>query len=409
MSGNLIVKPLSARLTRDTDFFTKMDPYVVLKLGDQTMKTQTAHGAGKTPSWKDNFTLRKLGNDDILHVEVWDKDTFTADDIVGKGYLSLANLNSKETKTVKISHKGKDAGDLMLEVEFFPDNRPASNNQPSNFNSHAYFAPYIMQNAGLPYPMPNSYPPTTGYGPPAYPPPYGYSPPPPPQQNYGQNYNAGPNYQAPPTNYGARPSGQNFGGPSPQNYGGQNYSSPPAQNNYSPQNNFPPPQSNLGGAAKNNFIPPQNNYGGPPQNNYSSPPPQGNFGGAPQNNNFGGAPQNNFPYTPPQNNNFGGSPQNNYSAPPQNNNFGVEPSKNFVSPPPQNNNVGGIPQNMNNFNFPPQNNSGGAPPNNFGAGPQGQYPPQNNENQDAARLVQSQYIGAGNEFGKYPTLGGFGK
>lgn len=33
MSGNLTVTPFSATLKRDTDYFDRMDPYVVLKLG----------------------------------------------------------------------------------------------------------------------------------------------------------------------------------------------------------------------------------------------------------------------------------------------------------------------------------------------------------------------------------------
>ena len=31
-SGKLIVKPRSAKLKRDTDYFGKMDPYIVVKL-----------------------------------------------------------------------------------------------------------------------------------------------------------------------------------------------------------------------------------------------------------------------------------------------------------------------------------------------------------------------------------------
>ena len=33
MSGNITITPFSATLKRDTDFFDKMDPYVVVKLG----------------------------------------------------------------------------------------------------------------------------------------------------------------------------------------------------------------------------------------------------------------------------------------------------------------------------------------------------------------------------------------
>lgn len=32
-TGNLTITPFSATLIRDTDFFDRMDPYVVVKLG----------------------------------------------------------------------------------------------------------------------------------------------------------------------------------------------------------------------------------------------------------------------------------------------------------------------------------------------------------------------------------------
>lgn len=46
---SLIIKPLRAFLEKDTDFFTKADPYVVLILG-QEKKTGKAHKeAGTKP------------------------------------------------------------------------------------------------------------------------------------------------------------------------------------------------------------------------------------------------------------------------------------------------------------------------------------------------------------------------
>lgn len=35
MSGTLLIKPLSAKLTRDTETFGKMDPYCLIRLGGQ--------------------------------------------------------------------------------------------------------------------------------------------------------------------------------------------------------------------------------------------------------------------------------------------------------------------------------------------------------------------------------------
>jgi hypothetical protein len=51
VSGNLVIKPIRATLTRDTELVGKMDPYVVFKFGDKKFKTSTKQEAGKTPNW----------------------------------------------------------------------------------------------------------------------------------------------------------------------------------------------------------------------------------------------------------------------------------------------------------------------------------------------------------------------
>jgi len=51
MSGSLRVEVIEARLTRDTETFSKMDPYATLETRQQKFKTRTLQGAGKTPSW----------------------------------------------------------------------------------------------------------------------------------------------------------------------------------------------------------------------------------------------------------------------------------------------------------------------------------------------------------------------
>ena len=53
MSGNLIIKPLSGKLTRDTDTFSKMDPYCVIFFGNEKKQTKVANEAGKVK--KKNF------------------------------------------------------------------------------------------------------------------------------------------------------------------------------------------------------------------------------------------------------------------------------------------------------------------------------------------------------------------
>ena len=50
-SGSLTITINEARLTRDTDFFSKMDPYVTIFCGGHEQRTSTKNEAGKHPKW----------------------------------------------------------------------------------------------------------------------------------------------------------------------------------------------------------------------------------------------------------------------------------------------------------------------------------------------------------------------
>ena len=121
MFGNLIVKPMSGLFLRDTDFFKKMDPYVILKLENQTFKTKTAKNAGKKPVWNDTFYFNKLTDNKYIEFEVWDEDTFTPDDLIGKGSLPLYNVDSVSIRVVPVIYKGKNAGEVTFRIELLPD------------------------------------------------------------------------------------------------------------------------------------------------------------------------------------------------------------------------------------------------------------------------------------------------
>ena len=73
---------VEAKLTRDTEaMFNKMDPFVTLKLREQTFKTKVLQGAGKTPKWGESFDfdIKYIGDD--LEVDVMDEDTVSNDRI----------------------------------------------------------------------------------------------------------------------------------------------------------------------------------------------------------------------------------------------------------------------------------------------------------------------------------------
>jgi Ca2+-dependent lipid-binding protein len=50
-AGSLKLTVVQAQLTRNTETFGKMDPYVKIETRMQKFKTNTINGGGKTPKW----------------------------------------------------------------------------------------------------------------------------------------------------------------------------------------------------------------------------------------------------------------------------------------------------------------------------------------------------------------------
>lgn len=81
---------VEGRLSRDTDIFNKMDPYVALTLGDQKFKTKTMRDAGKNPVWKNEvFTIDVKSTGEELRVQVLDADPMN-NDLVGNAQILLS-------------------------------------------------------------------------------------------------------------------------------------------------------------------------------------------------------------------------------------------------------------------------------------------------------------------------------
>jgi Ca2+-dependent lipid-binding protein len=114
---------LSAKLTRDTENFGKMDPFCQIVLGKQKQRTKTANDAGKNPVWKDLFTFKRT-DEEKIKIEVWEEDTIGNNDLVGDAFLNLTAATSRKgkyTENLKIYFENEVAGSVQLEVEFIPD------------------------------------------------------------------------------------------------------------------------------------------------------------------------------------------------------------------------------------------------------------------------------------------------
>lgn len=218
MAGKLNVKPCAAKLTHDTEFLGKMDPYCKIKLGDIMKRTSVHNSAGKFPSWRDELIFERHF-ENTLTIECWDADTVSNDDLIGEATIPLQDTISKghTDDWYQLSYKGRPAGTIRVEmtwtsVQLNMNNAPQvllssmpgfinnSFGRPQGPPVYQNYPQYPPQPYGTmppgygaqpgPYGVPPQgypqYPPSTM--PPGYPPSYGTMPPGyPPQGSYPQS------------------------------------------------------------------------------------------------------------------------------------------------------------------------------------------------------------------------------
>lgn len=112
-----------AKLTHDTEFGGKMDPFIVFKINNIEKKTKVLDDAGKTPKWEQQFEFPNVKIGDIMNFIVYDEDT-TGNDLVGQGAFSVSELylNNKTLDWLSITYDKakKPAGEVYFEIEYIP-------------------------------------------------------------------------------------------------------------------------------------------------------------------------------------------------------------------------------------------------------------------------------------------------
>ena len=124
MPGTLIVKPQSATLSHDTEFIARMDPYCVIKVGNQTQTTPVCENGGKKPKWLSVSLSFHLTSESVVNVEIWDKDLISRNDLVGQGSLPLVSILSNginPSVTIPLFYKGKSAGTICILFEWYAE------------------------------------------------------------------------------------------------------------------------------------------------------------------------------------------------------------------------------------------------------------------------------------------------
>ena len=120
-AGRIRLNVVEGAFTRDTDFFSKMDPYCIIKCREQTFKTKVKQNAGKKPYWDEYFDIEVKYVGDDLTITVLDED-LTSSDLVAETTIKLTALchNQGIDDWFGVQYKGKSAGKIHLKSQFFP-------------------------------------------------------------------------------------------------------------------------------------------------------------------------------------------------------------------------------------------------------------------------------------------------
>mmetsp|Transcript_31296 Transcript_31296/g.28470 ORF Transcript_31296/g.28470 Transcript_31296/m.28470 type:complete len:159 (-) Transcript_31296:545-1021(-) len=150
--GNLIIRPITANLTHDTDTFGAMDPFVIAMMGDQKHRGKTHTDGGKHPKWNDTFVFSRTEEKSVF-LEIRDEDDMSSNDLIGFAEVPITDLENtgRFSGWRTVYYKKKPAGQIMVEAELkgYPKQSqyPTFDNQNVNvqFQGGQQFNPNFQQ------------------------------------------------------------------------------------------------------------------------------------------------------------------------------------------------------------------------------------------------------------------------
>lgn len=229
-AGTLQVTVEFAKDLADKDWFGKQDPYCLLSIGNQKVRSRTHIDGGRNPVWNDTFRFTVV-NENTVTITLMDEDTLSNDDWIGTATISCARAREQGRDHIQapvMTKHNKQRGFISVALTFTSNNslKPANaQSQPQPYPypypqpQPMYYAPpggYAAPPPAQPYPVypPQSYPSATYpaapvpassgyYPPPAAPAPYPQQPY--PQQPYPSGHYPSIPVQQPPPAYGQAP------------------------------------------------------------------------------------------------------------------------------------------------------------------------------------------------------------
>ncbi|KAG8464079.1 hypothetical protein KFE25_000247 [Diacronema lutheri] len=101
-AGVLFVRVVCASNLVSMDLLSPSDPYCVLKLAQQSMRTRTVRD-DNAPSWGETLSLNVIEPQQVLLVEVWDADELGSDQLIGTAHVPIAAACTQPSQPTPIT------------------------------------------------------------------------------------------------------------------------------------------------------------------------------------------------------------------------------------------------------------------------------------------------------------------
>lgn len=101
--GSVTIRVLNAQNLDNKGLLSKSDPYILLELGEQEVKTKHKDDT-LNPVWEEEFKMSVEADEQAVSLSLWDKNTVKKDNFMGYSYLLFDDcLQGQETrKTVEV-------------------------------------------------------------------------------------------------------------------------------------------------------------------------------------------------------------------------------------------------------------------------------------------------------------------
>ncbi len=117
---------VKGNIMRDTEEFSKMDPFIVVTYNGEKFKTNTCNEGGMTPIWNHLLKIPIIDpKKDSIHIECLEED-ITTDDYIGSADVPIKQIwnqtgvKGKGSDVIELYHENEVSAEITIESKVVP-------------------------------------------------------------------------------------------------------------------------------------------------------------------------------------------------------------------------------------------------------------------------------------------------